>query len=225
MSAREVDLQSIKVTGLDDAGAATTHPALLSDVLAYETKIRNRNYLQTDRHWFQIAHDFRESVESRFRGISDLTDHLSLPPMGKLHEGVYNSNVATQRNWLLMDQKLVKKTEVCDLLTGEGDLVCVKKATRSKDLSVLFAQGSVVADRLSFETPFRNAVLKAIRSRRQRFLSEKKLRAARIVFAMGIPAQRNLASALSFFSKVNLLRHIERIRRTRLEVAVCAISG
>lgn len=59
-------------------------------------------------------------------------------------EGIYNANAARSTGYILLDKRLVRNVEVCDLLTahlGHRFLIHVKIGTESSNLNHLFGQG------------------------------------------------------------------------------------
>jgi hypothetical protein len=94
-----------------------------------------------------------------------------------------------------------------DLLTEDMDLIFTKKT---------FARGSATAKRYR-EWPDCRAELADIHRRNW---PTAPAREPRFVYAIGTSGQGTPASTLPFFSKVNLLHHVTRIRAQRLEVAI-----
>jgi hypothetical protein len=100
--------------------------------------------------------------------------------------------------------RLVSLAHHADLLTEDMDLVFTKKS---------FARGSATAKRYR-EWPDCRTELAAIH---RRHWPDVPLREPRFVYAIGTYTG---PGALPFFSKVNLLHHVDRIRAWQFEVAV-----
>jgi uncharacterized protein (TIGR04141 family) len=135
----------------------------------------------------------------------------------------------------LLDRQFVRAPErtspieVCDLLSSDGALIHVKKGWGAADLSHLFAQGAVSAELLLTLTEFRAAALEVIDQAESKRAAEAKEGTALgefklfredglspadhpVVYAVVGPwDSAGLAERLPFFSKVNLLRSIERL--------------
>jgi uncharacterized protein (TIGR04141 family) len=126
--------------------------------------------------------------------------------------------------------------EICDLLTSAGCFVHVKRKLSSSSLSHLFAQGSVSADVLLMSSQYREKAIAAIEDAAK----AKGVRAApflgfgldsvtpsRHEIVYGIIESwkgRSLVDALPFFSKVNLRRHTEDLRRMGYRVSYSRIN-
>ena len=144
-----------------------------------------------------------------------------------LDEGAYNQQVAADRGYELLDKKNLsfgnqRKVEVCDLLTGDRELLCVKRATRSSTLSHLFAQGSVSAS-LMHEPKYQKKLLDAL----NRIVTGSAWGSPgdwKVVYAIGTNKPGSLAESLFFFSKVNLVTHINEIRSRHIKVALARIE-
>jgi hypothetical protein len=108
--------------------------------------------------------------------------------------------LATQPRW-------VSLAHHADLLTEDMDLVFTKKT---------FARGSATAKRYR-EWPDCRAELAEIH---HRSWPHAPAREPRLVYVIGTSSLGTPASTLPFFSKVNLLHHVTRIRAQRLEVAI-----
>lgn len=112
-----------------------------------------------------------------------------------------------------------QRVEVCDLLTPDKHMVCVKKLTKSATLSHLFGQGSVSAQLYSGEEPYRERVENAVPAG-----GSANNGAPTIVYAIGTDRPGALADTLFFFSKVNLLSHAKTVRQCGLKVAIAKID-
>jgi uncharacterized protein (TIGR04141 family) len=144
-----------------------------------------------------------------------------------VEEGDYNKQLAAARGYALLDTKNLhfgayQKIEICDLLAGEKQLVCVKRASRSSSLSHLFAQGSV-STRLMNEPEYQDKLLTALQSV-SAGSSWGHLDDWTVVYAMGTTRSGSLADCLFFFSQVNLMTHVAEIRSRSVHVAIAKIE-
>jgi uncharacterized protein (TIGR04141 family) len=152
------------------------------------------------------------------------------------------------------DQETTSSIEVCDLLTEGGCFIHVKKNYGSSALSHLFAQGSVSADLLLRSTPYREATLQEIKEQEKGKKSPAKSSGAptyvgvfsklladdedparvkesinprRFEIAYAIIddwGNKSLVNGLPFFSKVNLRKHVEYLRRMGYKVSVACVD-
>ena len=159
-------------------------------------------------------------------------------------EGTYNERVAaTSTDYLMLDRQTVRVNtttspiEICDILTRDGCLVHVKRKLSSSSLSHLFAQGVVSGDLLLMSSEFRKKAIQVIKkaAKAKKVKPEVFLtfglngiipREHEIVY--GIIAhweKRLLVDALPFFSKVNLRRHTEELKRMGYQVSFRRIDA
>lgn len=138
-----------------------------------------------------------------------------------------------------MTVRLTSRTtpiEICDLLTSSGSLIHVKRKLNSSSLSHLFSQGLVSADLMLMSEEFRKKVHQRIRSlEHQRaavnsfsrlFSVGKGISPSAFTVVYAIIArwkQKSLSEALPFFSKVNLRRCAQDLRRMGYAVAYSQI--
>lgn len=111
-------------------------------------KYNNSSYLAHGGHWFELKSSFVDEINKAIAKIE--YSSLVLPTTDLVEkEGDYNARAAllSAGKMLLMDKKLIhhgggkSKFEVCDLMTEDGHLVCVKRwGAASGSLSHLFAQ-------------------------------------------------------------------------------------
>jgi uncharacterized protein (TIGR04141 family) len=146
-----------------------------------------------------------------------LTDHAPLPPANRGEiEPDYLPRAADDPSALLLHDHLIKprtrttEIEVCDILTADCQLIHVKRKLGGRDLSQLFAQGSVSAQLLQDEDEFRSKVAAKIAELtdddRFAHFSADPIATARFEILYAIIADwrgRTLSEALPLFSKVN----------------------
>lgn len=196
--------------------------------------------------FYELDPDYDELIRSFVDSIDEWT--IELPPgVVGVDEDVYNDTAATSSNdLLLMDERFVNissrtsKIEVCDLYSVHGDLVHVKKQRGASSMSHLFSQGAVSADLLVTSRAFREKALEQIREAAQSagVSKEELLKRYRMFEAADItPWQhkvvfavldkrwdgRPLSEGLSFFSRINLRRTVEDVRRLRFDAAVSRV--
>ena len=131
--------------------------------LVSEQKIGSDLFALVEGRWFSVASSLVDQVDVALAAVPSVNPGLPLARKGE-KEGDYNARAAgTVPTLALLDQKFVTvagastKIEFCDLMTQTGELVHVKRKTRSSTLSHLFAQGRIGAAALS-DGPTRDEV-------------------------------------------------------------------
>jgi uncharacterized protein (TIGR04141 family) len=213
--------------------------------LSAELEEGNKSYALDNSVFYELDPDYDMLIRGFVDAIDEWTVGLPSGVVG-LREDAYNARAAKDSDaLLLMDRRLVtlvsrtSPIEVCDLYSTDGALVHVKKQQGASSMSHLFSQGVVSADLLVTSRDFREKSLEHVRrvaSKKARgkraayVLSKFQLFEAggmkpwehRIVFAI-LDRRWNgklLSNGLSFFSRVNLRRTVEDVRRLGYEVAV-----
>jgi uncharacterized protein (TIGR04141 family) len=148
--------------------------------------------------------------------VTEFLNHLEyneiiLPNWQKdLYEGDYNTNVAKDKKYALMDKKGIKaegaksEVEFCDLATTDKDLIHVKRYGQSAVLSHLFMQGTVSAELLISDKVFREDARKKLPESHKQLAPDAAPEASeyRITYAIGSSQLGKLR--LPFFSQVSL---------------------
>lgn len=208
----------------------------------------NQTYIFSEGEYFCINTDFKNELDEIIDSIK-LSDHKLPDSEGDKKEGDYNEIAAGSSNsYLLLDKKTVRlsgKTspiEICDILTDNGSFIHVKRKLGSSSLSHLFAQGSVSADLFLMSEEYRRATLDKIKEQEKssaideddnnykgRFSTFSVSGIApgdyEVVYAIVAKWNgRSLVQSLPFFSKVNLRRHYEDLRRMGYKVSMAKIE-
>jgi uncharacterized protein (TIGR04141 family) len=225
---------------LDNDGEVTGWSLLRC--LTGEFKLEGTDYILSECQFFEIRKEFLNKLN---RFISDLptTSHPLPPSPGDITEGEYNEFAANEQSYLLLDKKTVRiasntsPVEICDVLTDDGCFIHVKRKLSSSSLSHLFAQGSVSADLFHMSIEYRTTTLTKIEEQEQEQFGANVDRFSRYYSSSITPGDcevsyaivakwkgRNLVQALPFFSKVNLRRHVEDLRRMGYKVGMDCID-
>jgi len=227
------DPAKIFVVGIGDNDAAVTRRRCLRDYLAAEFEQGEETFIFCNGEWFQAETNYVNKVRAEVAALTDLTDELELAPIrNKEPEGQYNERVAATNDLLNMDKDNFKiggahdKIEVCDLLSKDCELICVKKMQKSSSMSHLFSQGSVSATLLRSEPKYRANLNKSGSAAWPEFpeVSDDTIKDVTIVYAVATRKELPLAEGMFFFSLVNLLNHARTIGITGCKVALCKIS-
>ncbi|ELB2016801.1 TIGR04141 family sporadically distributed protein [Vibrio parahaemolyticus] len=152
-------------------------------------------------------------------------------------EGDYNIRAAKEKNYYVLDQKLVKSSrattpvELCDLLTKNSQFVHVKhRKGGSAGLSHLFAQGNVAAEIMLGDKDFRVAARDVIRKKVSKdvvnVVPVNKLDSSKveIVFLILGEDSSTLKDNLPFFSKVNLTKTYENLSQKNFTVTIAGVG-
>ncbi|WP_199443845.1 DUF6119 family protein [Umezawaea beigongshangensis] len=183
--------------------------------------------------WFRIAASFLDEVRNFVGDIEDISDDLALEPWdtkvlnADSAEGEYNTFICNKRGYVHLDKKnfhfgRYEKVEICDALTADKKLLCVKRASQSSTLSHLFSQASVSAALMN-EADYRNKVVEHLGG----VLANASFGTHAdwtFVYAIATKKPGRLADSLFFFSKVNLFRHAKIIRSCGFKVALARIE-
>jgi uncharacterized protein (TIGR04141 family) len=193
--------------------------------LTGELRIGDDVYILDEGDFFLVDPAFDVELNTFIDGIPESGVTLPDGKRGEKEE-IYNKRAAAAAGCVLLDQDLVRLSghsaiEVCDLISPDRQLIHVKRGARSRELSHLFAQGTVSAELLQMRPDFRTAAATKIAAKDAAgacsFLSGADITTSEfeVVFAI-IDAWRKpvLSQRLPFFSKLNL-RHSTEFLRAR----------
>ncbi len=229
-------LSEDKLVLCDDDGGTVDQWSIFR-ALSGEVEFDGKTYVLSEGHFYEVRQAYLDALDNYINAIAE--SDVQLPAwVGYRAEEEYNKKVAeSATEFLLMDRRTIKMSthttpiEFCDLLTDDRKLVHVKPKGSSSTLSHLFAQGYVSGDLFLMSGEFREKALDRIRvaeaeavgrtgndaiaGRFSTFDTDSiSARDYEIVFAIaGKWDGGNLASVLPFFSKVNLRRTVENLRR------------
>lgn len=221
-------LTQVRIVPINDPEEAVGRRLSLESYAVCELELDGKIYVLSLGSWFEVNRDYVTTINESVSEIDDLTGSIGMPSwkIGD-DEGTYNEKAATARSWSLLDKANFyiggpnQRIEICDLLTADLQMICVKKRTKSATLSHLFAQGAVSADLYRGEETYRQRVHDAAPAMASGGnLPDDPV----IVYAIGTDLPGPLKNSLFFFSKVNLVTHARDIRRRGLRVAVAKIN-
>lgn len=194
--------------------------------------------------FYEVEASYLEQLNSFITGLSQLSYTLPQARQGDSEPAYLQAAAEVADDLLLMDQRFVRNVtgvaspiELCDLLTDSRQFVHVKRQKGSANLSHLFAQGVVAADLLLMHPGFRDRAVDVIREvaearqlEADRFISfdVSSLRSADHEIAFAIIARwPNDATfaALPFFSKVNLRKAAQELRRMGFTCSVAKVAA
>lgn len=228
----EPDPAAISVIGLDSDEQPITGKTNLHRFLVAQVEYEGSTFVLSLGAWFRADADFVESVRERVRALPVVTEEFELPVWASgVREGVYVSNVGAECGWLVLDQVMFYlelpqgKLEACDLLTEARDFVHVKDMKSSATLSHLFSQGSVSASTFKLVEAYATDLKRKFNEHYGADPGFDGVESGpRVVYAIATKKPGDLADTLFFFSAVNLLQHVDQVRLTGFEVALCRIE-
>ncbi len=222
------DFHKSWIIALDGQGDARSQKTVLWKYLVAQIEHEGNIYILSLGQWFRTDTKFLDELRKKGTAITDITEDFDCPAWLKgTSEKNYNIQLATRRDWLLLDRKMftfgnaTNKIECADLLTNDRDFVHVKSMTSSATLSHLFAQGTVSARLFRTVPEYRATIAQAFR---EKYGEELKADSTRVVYAMRMEKDGPVAKNLFFFSLVNLVQHKEMLDAMGLPVAVCRIK-
>jgi uncharacterized protein (TIGR04141 family) len=209
--------------------------------LSGELEHHSPTYVLSDGEFFDVKPGYMAPLDNAINKLPVFAGKLPASQRG-WSEDHYNKEAAKQKGIFLLDKMTVRLTsrttpiEICDLLTSGGSLIHVKRKLNSSSLSHLFSQGLVSADLILMSEEFRKKVHQRIRSlEHQRaaansfsrlFPAGKGISPSAFTVVYAIIArwkQKSLSEALPFFSKVNLRRCAQDLKRMGYAVAYSQI--
>lgn len=211
--------------------------------LSGELELGGSTYLVSDGDFFEAAADYVDELNDYIKSLQEAARVLPLSAEGT-KEADYNEFAAnSSTDYLLLDKRTVRVSsstspiEICDIMTDDGCFIHVKRKLGSSSLSHLFAQGYVSSDLFLMSSEYRQAVLQEVQAAeedRVNATGDQSFRGRFSTFDLaGISPgdyevvyaivakwnQRELVEALPFFSKVNLRRYADDLRRLGYRVS------
>ena len=204
--------------------------------LVFETYVDGNLYVLSGGQWFKVAATLADQINEDLAKWAKPV--LSLPG-AKVKEGedAYIRRVVTSRTDLgMLHTNLAyslerrSKIEVCDIFTRERQFVHVKQKTKSATLSHLFAQGFVSLQGFLYDRRFRaetRTKLQAINPDFAALIPDEQVdntQLFEVVYAIMTDPNSTLPAGLPFFSRLNLMKVGEQIRRAGCRVSVLRID-
>jgi len=214
----------------------------LYQCLVTEQRLNDRLHVLIEGRWFAVSTTLVEEVDTFAAGLPDARIHLPPAHTGEV-EADYNARLAlsSPEHLLKLDARIKRPggassgIEFCDVLSDEGDLIHVKRKSRSATLSHLFAQGSVSASTFINDGVFRTEVRQLIEGEVPRESlgvwmqlvpsAEEAVDRSRyrVTFAVIANSTREGRDWLPFFSKLNLMQQGRQLTTMGFTIAVARI--
>lgn len=202
--------------------------------IVYETEQENYLYVLSGGDWFRVSSDFQQETIDLVEAMTPLNLDLPKVPAG-IEEKDYNQLAARRCDCLNLDRELVHITgrsgiELCDLLSRNRQLIHVKRRGYSSTLSHLFAQGTVAAQLMLGDQPFRTAsreLVDRIDSSFTAVLPDARPRpedyeVGYVVITRATPQNDN-PYTLPFFSLVNLCSTVRTLQAFGIKVSIAKV--
>lgn len=212
--------------------------------LVSEQRIANQLYALIEGRWFAVSDTLVSQVD---QFIGGLTPNILPISDGTIDETEpdYNKRMAKNEpdNLLLLDAKIKRPggastgIEFCDLLTGDGDLIHIKRKSRSSTLSHLFAQGSISATTFVSDGEYRDQLREHIertvpqraRSKWLALIPDSATTVNKsnysVAFVVLTKGKTSGPDWLPFFSKLNLMQHGRQLQSLGFSVTVRGLSN
>lgn len=205
--------------------------------LYFDINHNNSHYFIESGVWYKVNDDFITDVDAKYQRIINRSRVISYSynisavglkakQQNKNKEFVYNSDLTVfLRNSLdanLLDTKLIKKTEICDVLFKENRKIILlhnKFKYGSSALSHLFSQGLVSGERLN-DKNFRIEANTIISNTVLHFSTSDRFDKSNYIIAYGVITKKDRSGSFSIplFSKINLNMFYERLDMIGYEV-------
>lgn len=237
-------LKSVKVEGRNmDGGALGDVQPLRPYVVGSVRRAvdgGHHDYATTAGAWFRVDQEFVTLVDRYLNdNIADLTGPLSLPKwddeflrehvQGRYGEERYNRWVCQEFGFSLLDRDLYRgrsgeHVEICDMLTKDKQLICVKRMDGSDKMSHLFQQGSVSTQMLMTNDDYREKVMSKLRELDPAAEFGEPSHWT-VVYAIATSKPGDLKDVMYFFSRAALRTHGISIKSNGgIKVAVAKID-
>lgn len=215
----------------------------LSECLSGQLTYRGKTYLVSGGEFFSVNADYLDELDRMIGEIPESARQLPPAPESTPETAYITMARDASQDLLLLHTATINldnrttPIEICDLLSNRGEFIHVKRKLGSSSLSHLFSQGYVSAELLVANSQFRQMASARISDTEEARAAELGLHGAprtfsniiqdpflasqaEIVYAIHAPwAGRSLSQALPFFSKVNLRRHSEDLKRMGYRVS------
>jgi uncharacterized protein (TIGR04141 family) len=212
--------------------------------LVSEQRLDGRLFALIEGRWFAVSETLVDQVDDFIHTLTPAQPAIEDAEPGEL-EPDYNARMAANHpeDLLLLDAKIKRPggassgIEFCDLLSKNGELVHVKRKTRSSTLSHLFAQGSVSATTFVRDGSYRDDLRSEIRSSAPTGTLDQWLGLVpdgstpvdkaryTVCYVVLTTKPQGGTGSLPFFSKLNLMQHGRQLQTLGFNVSVTTLSN
>jgi len=228
------ELRRRKVGALYGSGGEPHYRWKLFDCIVAEVQLESHLFVLSGGTWYEVDMAFSERIA---QDVNNRLANNDLLPVARPNEDerTYNGRASRERSFHLLDRKTVVPTggrtpiEFCDLMTANGQLVHIKRRSRSSILSHLFSQGVVSSETFLRDRGFRQALAAKLR--------EDGLHSAAAIIPVDRPSPSNWEvvfgviggersewpRSLPFFSQLNFKINAERLENLGYGVSLVHI--
>ena len=212
--------------------------------LVSEQRLGGQLYVLIEGRWFAISDTLVGQVDDFLRGLATASLPIQNANVDELEPAYNNRMAATNpQDLLLLDAKIKRPggastgIEFCDLLSSTGDLIHVKRKSRSATLSHLFAQGSVSATTFVSDGEYRDQLRATITATAPAGTAGKWLAlipdSSSVVdksnysvnYVVLTKGARTGTDWLPFFSKLNLMQHGKQLQTLGFAVSITPLQN
>lgn len=201
--------------------------------IAFESNLGDQTYSLYDGSWYQIHHEYAESINKQVDEIFQKPiDNLAFPSWdADEDEEAYNQKLANTLGGVCLDRKLIKTDlhrrgiEACDVYLPGGILIHVKRTEKSDAASHLLAQALVSADALCRDAEARAELRKKV-TELGGIEGDFESKPSKVILAMHRKHGKRVSPPELFtFTKVNLVRQVASLESRGVPVRLVAIDG
>lgn len=214
----------------------------LYQCMVSEQNLDGKLFVLIESRWFAVDATLLDEVNRFVDGIPESQLNLVPARAGEV-EASYNERLATSdaANFIKLDARIKRPggatsgIEFCDVFSRSGDLIHVKRKSRSATLSHLFAQGSVSAVTFLNDGYYRDQLRDLIESNEDLADGSKWLELVPasgdavdqskycVTFAVVTNSSRDGRDWLPFFSKLNLMQQGKQLSGLGFKLALSKI--
>ena len=231
-----IDPTEISIRATDGNGLAVFEEPF-EQLATYETTDHGKPYALSDGKWFLLNQDYVNSILEKVAEIEVLPKNYLVDwPAGCANEEDYNNHAApvNHQTRRCLDRASIPVAglgtiEPCDQIDLGGDLIYVKKWTKSQSMSALLKQGEVAAHALRNHQDYRDGLLSKLTIPWRNappwngFSAGFRAPRHRIVYAIPDAPHRTLPDDLPIFSKISLTETVSRLQQDNFRVALARV--
>lgn len=192
-----------------------------------EVNYNDFNYILRNGVWYRVNQDFSAAVDEALLQLDQYSEPL--PEYNHRNEGEYNTEVATESGFDLMDKNNIKiggpydKLEHCDLIKDGKQFIHVKVYRSSSTLSHLFAQGLVAAEAFVSDEWYRKELNPKLPESIKLPNPENRPEPKKYKVVYAIATNKKIPEELPFFSKVTLKNSLKTLKALNYNVEIARI--
>jgi len=212
--------------------------------LVSEQRLNSLLFVLIEGRWFAVSDTLVGQVDRFIQALPQTSPRIEDAQPDET-EPFYNARMAADHpdDLLLLDAKIKRPggastgIEFCDLLSAAGELIHVKRKSRSSTLSHLFAQGSVSATTFVSDGEYRDELRRSILDAAPAGTEAKWLglipdgtasvdkHLYTICYVVLTKGSRAGTDWLPFFSKLNLMQHGKQLQTLGFSVTITPLGN